>query len=157
MRKRIVSNDFAGRDQPEDQWLNVASLAQVEITSEEAGAEIELALGGQAADHGWRSATSGEQIIRLHFDQPQQVQRVALRFVEHETERTQEFVLRWSSDGQTYQDIVRQRWNFSPRGATEEREDYDVNLNGVRNLELRIVPDVTGGEARATLAHLRVL
>jgi hypothetical protein len=51
---------------------------------------------------------------------------------------------------------LRQQYNFSPPGATCEREDYDVNLNGVTALELRIVPDISHGSARASLAQLRV-
>ena len=36
-------------------------------------------------------------------------------FQEDEQERTQEFVLRWSPDGgQSYREIVRQQYNFSP-------------------------------------------
>ena len=39
---------------------------------------------------------SGAQTIRLIFDQPQKLKRISLVFEESETERTQEFVLRWS-------------------------------------------------------------
>jgi hypothetical protein len=35
-------------------------------------------------------------------------------------------------------------------------EDYNVDLVGVTVLELRIVPDISGGSARASLAQLRV-
>jgi hypothetical protein len=78
-------------------------------------------------------------------------------FHEDEQERTQEFVLRWSPDvGQSYQEIVRQQYNFSPPEAVSEVEDYDVDLDGVTALELKIVPDISGGSARAALAQLRV-
>ena len=61
-------------------------------------------------------------------------------FQEDEKERTQEFVLRWSPDGgQSYREIVRQQYNFSPPGASSEVEDYDVDLHGVTVLELKIV------------------
>jgi hypothetical protein len=42
-------------------------------------------------------------------------------------------------------EIVRQQWNFSPEGATAEREDYRVALTEVTILELSIIPDITGG------------
>src|SRR4030043_352705 len=42
------------------------------------------------------------------------------------------------------------------RGAAPEVEDYDVDLDAVTALELRIVPDISGGTARASLAQLRV-
>jgi len=35
-------------------------------------------------------------------------------------------------------------------------EDYDVDLDGVTALELRIVPDISGGRARASRAQLRL-
>ena len=78
-------------------------------------------------------------------------------FQEDEQERTQEFVLRWSPDGgQSYREIVRQQYNFSPPEAAREVEDYDVDLGGVTALELKIVPDISDGSARASLAQLRV-
>ena len=78
-------------------------------------------------------------------------------FQEDERERTQEFVLRWSPDGgQTYQEIVRQQYNFSPPGSAREVEDYAVDLKEVTALELKIVPDISGGSARASLAQLRL-
>ena len=64
---------------------------------------------------GWRASDSGTQTIRLIFDEPQRITRIALVFEETETERTQEFVLRWSPDGgRSFREIVRQQWNFSP-------------------------------------------
>jgi hypothetical protein len=72
-------------------------------------------------------------------------------------QRTQQFVLRWSSNGgRSYREIVRQQYNFSPPGTTREREDYAVDLDGVTTLELNIVPDISGGPARASLAQLRL-
>jgi hypothetical protein len=37
---------------------------------------------------------------------------------------------------------------------TAEREDYSVDLEGVTNLELTIIPEIADGPARATLAQL---
>src|SRR5215471_7678474 len=55
-----------------------------------------------------RAGGGGEQTIRLIFEPPQRIQRIWLRFVETETERTQEFTLRWrpETDGQA-REIVR--------------------------------------------------
>jgi hypothetical protein len=78
-------------------------------------------------------------------------------FQEPLTRCTQEFVLRWSSDGgHSYREIVRQQWNFSPPGTTRETEEYAVELDGVTTLELSIVPDKNGGEARAALMVFRL-
>ena len=96
------------------------------------------------------------QTIRLIFAHPQWLHRVRLSFVEPRIERTQEYILRWSADGgQSFQDIVRQQWNFSPNGATKETEDHHINLSEVTMLELTIVPDTTGGNAVASLEQLR--
>lgn len=79
------------------------------------------------------------------------------RFDEDSDSRTQEFVLRWSPDqGRSYRDVVRQQFTFSPPSTTREVEDYTVNLSQVIALELRIVPDIGGGAARASLTELRL-
>ena len=107
-------------------------------------------------ESGWRAAESGEQVIRLLFDEPLRIERI--RIVVHETEipRIQEFVLRWSPDGQNFRELVRQQYTFSPPHTSEEVEDFRVDLTGVSALELRIVPDISGGSARASLAELRL-
>ena len=63
--------------------------------------------------------------------------------------------MRWSPDGdQSYREIVRQQYNFSPLQVTHEVEEYDVDLDSVTALELRIKPDISGGSARAALTQL---
>jgi len=156
MRKRIIGCGSREVAAAEPGWLEIDLLAQVEITSEDADYPIESALI-PGAGPGWRAAQPGEQTIRLLFDKPQSLKRVHLMFHEGEQERTQEFVLRWSPDGgQSYREILRQQYNFSPPEAAREVEDYDVDLDGVTVLELKIVPDISGGRARASLAQLRV-
>ena len=51
---------------------------------------------------------------------------------------------------------MRQQWNFSPPGTIQELEDYGVDLLDVTVLELEIVPDKSGGEARASLESFRL-
>ena len=138
-----------------DGWLDVGRLARVEFTSEEAARPVEAALLTGAAA-GWRAAGPGGQTLRVVFDEPQSLKRIFLLFREEESPRTQEFVLSWAADGQPYREIVRQQFNFSPAGATREAEDFEVELDGVRALELRVVPDIAGGAARATLEQLRL-
>ena len=155
MRKRTVNDPPPGLLSAADGWLDVGRLAQVEITSEEAARPVEAALLPGAAA-GWRAAWPGEQTLRLRFDEPLSLRRIFLLFREEESARTQEFVLRWAADGQPGREIVRQQFNFSPGGATREAEDFRVELENVRALELRIVPDVSGSAARATLEQLRL-
>ena len=153
MRKRIINREVR---KEECNWLNLEPLAQVEISSEEVGYSIESALI-PGMGPGWRAGQPGEQTIRLLFDEPQRIRQIRLGFHEDEHERTQEFVLRWSpDDGQSYREIVRQQYNFNSPGATDEVEDYEVDLDGVTLLELRIVPDISGGSAPASLAQLRL-
>jgi hypothetical protein len=157
MRKNVTDRNAAASIElaADDRWLDIESLARVEVSSEESGRPVEDALVGTGGP-GWRAAAPGAQAIRLIFDQPQRVRRIALVFDDEAGARTQEFVLRWSPDGRSFRDIVRQQWNFSPGGASREIEDYRVDLAGVAAVELEIVPDVSGGAARASLAHWRL-
>ena len=156
MIKRIIGPDTKDISSAGEGWLNLDTLAQVEVTSEDAAHPVEMGLL-PLRESGWRAAQPGPQTVRLVFDQPQKIKQVHLQFHEHESARTQQFVLRWSSNGgRTYREIVRQQYNFNPPGTTDEREDYTVDLDGVTNLELSIVPDISGGPARASLAQLRL-
>jgi uncharacterized protein (DUF736 family) len=157
MRKRIVDPSRAQVSQRSEQhWLVLHEIATVEVTSEDPQFPIDSALGSNR-EAGWRASQSGEQLIRIIFDQPTSVRRIQLHFLEPELERTQEFTLRWSSaDGGTTKEIVRQQWNFSPAGSTSEVEDYQVSLEDASVLELAINPDLSRHEASATLAMWRL-
>ncbi len=156
MRKRVVSPVPKDSPLPDGKWLDLEHLAQVEVTSEDAAHPIESALVS-GAEAGWRAAQPGQQTIRLIFDRPQWLRRIWLLFIEPDVVRAQEFALSWSPDGgRSFKDIVRQQWNFSPPGAIREVEDYHVELSGVTQLELIIVPDQRGGDARASLAQWRL-
>ncbi|MBL3590940.1 MAG: carbohydrate-binding protein [gamma proteobacterium endosymbiont of Lamellibrachia anaximandri] len=156
MRKRIITSVQQETLSPDLNWLNLEGLAEVEITSEDVSHPIESALlPGRAS--GWRAAGPGKQTIRLLFADPQSLRQIWLNFVETRIERTQEYVLRWSPDGgQSFQEIVRQQWNFSPQAATSETEEHLVELPAVTVLELTIIPDISGGDAIASLAQLRL-
>jgi hypothetical protein len=156
MRKRLITQIPQHVLPLDEGWLNLDGAAVVEVTSEDKEYPVEAALiSGEM--RGWRAADSGAQTIRLIFDDPQSLRRIVLVFEETETERTQEFVLRWSGDsGGSFQEIVRQQWNFSPPNSMREVEEYQVDLSGVKVLELVIVPDIRGGVARVSLKTLRV-
>jgi len=156
MRKRMIAHGPGAVAAAEPGWLDLEHLAEVEITSEDVDHPIESALI-PGTSLGWRAAEPGEQTIRLWFDKPLRLKRIQLMFQEGEQERTQEFVLRWSPDGgQSYREIVRQQYNFSPPETVREIEDYDVDLDALTALELRIMPDISGGSARASLAQMRL-
>src|SRR6266480_2767328 len=143
MRKRISSQPQRERPSENTGWLDLEALARVEVTSEDAAHPIESALLPVGAK-GWSAESPGEQTIRLLFREEKEA-------------RTQEFVLRWSptADGSS-RDIVRQQYHFSPSGATEEIEEYRVELEDVVALEVTIVPNISGGDAYASLAELRL-
>lgn len=154
MKKRMIST-LPPREEPTSEWLSLTDKVDVEITSEEETHPIEAALGVEDGE-GWRAATSGEQIIRLTFKRPCPVRQIRVVFAEHERARTQEFVLRVATPEAGWREVARQQFNFSPGGATREIEDYQVNLPAAIALELIIVPDISGGEPRASLQQLRV-
>jgi hypothetical protein len=157
MRKRLIPPTPQDTPAPNGEWLDLESAAVVEVTSEEKGYPVESALVSDETE-GWRAADSGTQTIRLVFDVPQRIRRIWVVFEETETERTQEFVLRWFSDGgHSFREIVRQQWNFSPPETIREIEDYQVELSDVTVLELVIAPDKSrGAAARASFKSLRL-
>jgi len=156
MRKRIISPELGRPTTTQEAWLDLNKIASVELTSEDPVFPIESALSS-GDNQGWRAAEAGVQTIRLVFDQPQSLRRISLVFEETEIKRTQEFTLSWSPDrGNSFQEIVRQQWNFSLPDATRETENYAVQLSKVTFLDLTIEPDKENRKARASLRSLRV-
>lgn len=156
MRKRILGAEKHITANQDQGWLDLEQIAEVEISSEDSANPIESAL---LADQkgGWRAADTGTQIIRLRFVPPQNIRRICLHFIETATERTQEYTIRYCSGSRpSFQEIVRQQWNFSPEGSTSEIEDLSVELSEVSLFELTINPDINNATAFASLAQLRL-
>ena len=157
MRKRLIHHPRDDVSSSSSSWLDIEQLAQVEITSEDPAWPIESALipGTQP---GWRAAHPGAQMIRLVFDAPQALHLLHLVFSEVQHERTQEFVVQVAADGgQSFREIVRQQYHFSPPGTICEVEDYHMHVEGVTALAIHIVPDIQGGKAHASLRELRLM
>jgi hypothetical protein len=155
VRKSIIPP--GGQDEPAGvvAWMDLDKVARVEVTSEDPDHPIEAGLlPGRGP--GWRASRSGPQTIRLVFDGSRHVRRIRLRFVADAVARTQEFVLRWVNEASESREVVRQQWNFSPSGSTRESEDYRVDLEAVRSLEITIRPDLTHQRAVASIARLRL-
>jgi len=154
MRKRIdpaISNPSA---LDEKHWMDLESVAEIEITSESEAHPIEAALLPEKGSE-WRASQPGMQTLRILFDEPQELRHIHLVFTEEHRPRTQEFVLRWSrGDHQPLEQIVRQQYNFTP--PSREVEDYTVELNGVKRLEMEINPSIGHSDLYASLAELRV-
>ena len=155
MRKRLISPIRKTAIIEDRDWLELDQTAVVEVTSEAEGYPVEGALLRDG--RGWRAELPGTQTIRLVFDRPQSIHLVRLVFQEEDSARTQEFVLRWLPSGAgAWQEIVRQQWNFSPPNTGEECEEYKVALSSAAALELSVTPDISQGEARASLQRLQV-
>jgi len=156
VRKRIIDPDVAVTARDSSDWLDLESLATIEISSEDPSYPIEAALRHNPG-MGWRAGRPGTQVVRVVFDRPQELRRIRLVFVEEVHQRTQEFVLRWSNDGgRSYNDLLRQQYTFSPPGTVEQVEAYQVALAGVTVLELQIIPEIGGRPLFASLASLRI-
>ena len=134
--------------QPQDKWLDLNKIAQIEITSEDSAHPIEDALV-PGTEFGWKAAQSGDQMLRIRFYEPQSLKHIRLVFNENNYERTHEFLLCWSVNGIDFHDILRQQYHLSP--PMTEVEEFDVDLEGVKTLELKITPDISGGAAIASL------
>jgi len=152
MRKRFIEQEVKAQKTEHD-WLNLVRIAQAELSSEDEAHPFENAL--EPGGNGWLAAEAGKQTLRLFFDKPQKLSHIRLTFYENTQERTQEFLLRWYADDQGH-DIARQQYNFSSPNSTLEVEDFKLDLQNVSALELCITPNISGGEARASLAEWQV-
>src|ERR1700722_12307304 len=130
MRKEIVGQKTVAAEAVGGEWLDLTSIARVQITSEDPAFPIENALTTNPTlnELGWRAASPGVQTITVLFDVPQSIRRIVVHFFERNLERSQEFLLRYSSAKETDREIVRQQWGFSPNGSTQEAEDYAVEM-----------------------------
>jgi hypothetical protein len=152
MRKKIIVQSRNGMS--EGEWFDLETMASVEISSEDADHPIESAI--RSGSKGWRAAEGGEQVVRFVFDKTQRVRRIRLVFQEEQQERTQEFSIAWSAeDDVSPREIVRQQYNFSPPHNIREVEDYHVDLDGVKAIEVRLRPDISGKDARASLGLIQ--
>jgi len=137
--------------------IDIVATATVLVTSEAAKYPIDNIFNdrrGPGANR-WVAAEPGEQMLILAFDTPQTIQRITLEIEEHEVSRTQELQVAVSHDsGQTYRELLRQEYHFSPPGTTFEHEEWAVMTEGVTHLRLWIKPDKGGKPCRATLTTL---
>lgn len=156
MQKRIIADDPSTAKTAASDWLDLETLAEVEVSSENPDYPIEAALL-PGLSQGWQAGLPGKQTIRLLFKQPQNIKSLRLEFSETSACRTQEYALRLSQDNNaSFHDIVRQRWNFSPDGSTAELETHCLDVSGVTAIELNINPDLNEQSVFATLKQLRI-
>ena len=142
---------------PQSGAKDIAAIATVWVTSEAADAPIDHVFDQHFGPGGsrWVAAGPGEQRLILAFDTPQTLRTISLEVEEPEVSRTQVLHVSVSCDGgQTYQELRRQEYTFSPPGTTFEREEWAVTVEGATHLQLVITPDKEGAPCRATLMSL---
>jgi len=156
LRKHIVKVP-PNHPGPEPGEMDIAATATVLVTFEDSAHPIEHVFDTRRGPGGsrWVAAEPGEQTLILAFDTPQIIHQTIVEVEEPEVSRTQELRLSVSHDGgQTYRELRRQEYNFSPPGTTFEREAWTVLADQVTHLQLWMKPDKGGKPCRATLTAL---
>lgn len=137
--------------------LNITASACIVVTSESRDHPVQNAFDGHRGPGGseWIAEGPGEQAIVLVFDSPQTIRRILFEVEEEELARSQEVRLLISrNNGSTFDDLLRQGFNFSPPGTVFEREQWEVDIQEVTDFQVRIVPDTQGRSCRARLTAL---
>ena len=158
LRKRIIKrvrwHNSSGMSQ-----LDILSVATILVTSEAAAHPVDHIFDDQRGPGAsrWLAADPGEQGVILEFDTPQTIRRVTLEVEEPEVSRSQEVSVSISSDGgNTYRELIRQEYNFSPPGTAFERENWTLFADGITHFRLWITPDKGGKPCRATVTSLQL-
>lgn len=155
LRKRIVNT--VPTAQHNNAALDIAAVATVIVTSEDPAHPIDNVFDNhdEPGAHRWVAADTGEQYLILDFDKRQTIRQITLVIDETAVQRSQELTISISSDGgRTYQELIRQEYNFSPPGTTRERETWSVSAESISHLCLQIKPDKGGKPSHATLTSL---
>jgi hypothetical protein len=137
--------------------ISIADTATVLVTSELPDHPIDHICDGQGGPGStrWIAEQSGDQTVVLAFDTARNIDTVSLEIEEREVSRTQELTLATSRDGgQTYREVLRQEFNFSPSGTTFEHEEWRLAAEGITNLRVWIRPDKGGKPCRASMTSL---
>jgi hypothetical protein len=157
MRKHTLTPAREGATGSGAEGIDIRAVATASLTSEADDHPIENAFDGRRGPGAtrWLAAEPGPQTLVLDFDAPQSLRRVELEVEEPAVPRTQELSL-WASvgGGESYRELVRQEYTFSPPGTTFERESWSVFVDGMTQLKLEIVPDKSGRPCRASLTAL---
>jgi hypothetical protein len=156
LRKQILT-EWPMSSTPRTGEKEIAAIATVWVTSEAIDNPIDNAVDNRRGPGGsrWVAAEPGEQRLILAFDQPQTLRTITVEIEEPAVSRTQELQVAVSTDsGQTFQELRRQEYTFSPPGTTFEREEWTITVDGVTHLQIVIIPDKGGKPCRATLTTL---
>lgn len=159
MRKRLMSeqvSDCAGGQGR----IDIAGLASFRFSSEDPKHPLDHLIDGCCGRGAtrWAGAQADTtECIELEFEPAQEISRLIYEVEESGVERTQQVRVEISTDqGRIYRQVLAQDYNFSPCGATFQREEIDLNARPITNVKLTIVPN-KGGSGVATLTSLQLL
>ena len=159
LRKRPLETDAATNARAAGE-IDIAGCGTIAYSSEDPAHPVEHMLDGRSGPGAtrWISARpdTTEHIV-IEFDRPETISRLVYEVEETMRERTQEEVrVEVSEDGgRSYRQILVQEYNFSPGGATYQREEQRFNLRQVTHLRLTIFPNKSGS-GTATVTALRL-
>lgn len=137
--------------------ISIPDTATILVTSERADHPIDCICDGQRGPGStrWIAEQPGDQTVVLAFDTAQNIHIVGLEIEERDVNRTQELTLATSRDGgQTYREVLRQEFNFSPSGTTFQHEEWRVAAEGITHLRVWIRPDKGGNPCHASMTSL---
>ena len=157
LRKHIIPADAPSAPRSGGSEIEIPAVATILLTSEAPEYPIDHVFDRRRGPGGtrWVAAEPGEQTIILAFDAPQTIQQIVVEIEETDVVRTNDLQLALSGDGgQSYREVLRQEYTFSPPGTTFEREEWVIRSRGVTHLRLRIKPHKSGNASRATLTSL---
>ncbi len=158
LRKRPLATDTGAAPRAAGE-IDIAACATIAYSSEDPAHPVENLLDERSGPGGtrWTSARPDTiERILVEFDRPQTISRLVYEVEETMRDRTQEVRVEVSDDGgREYRQILVQEYNFSPRGATFQREEQRFDLHRVTHLRLTIVPN-KNGSGTASLTTLRL-
>jgi len=147
LRKLLIGElTSKGSSDPEaENELDLRACARVHFSSEHPEHPIDHLFDGTSGEGATRwvgGRRDRAETILLVFDEPRDIARCAFEAEERELVRTQEVCAEYMvENGDTYQQCFIQEFNFSPAGATYQRELITVNLRSVSRLRLTVLAD----------------
>jgi F5/8 type C domain len=155
VRKRLLDG-LTARGETAAGEIDIAGSATLLYSSEQPTAPVEHLVDGRP-DRRWIAARADTtETIVVEFERPEAISRLVYEVAEAEQERTQEVRIAISEDGgRSWRQIFVQEYNFSPGGATLERQDLRFERRLATHLRLTIVPNKRGSGV-ATLTMLRL-
>jgi hypothetical protein len=158
MLRKLILNDRSAAGAPRTDVKDIPALATVLVTSEAPEHPVDHLFDTSGGPGGtrWIAGADGEQTVVLAFDAPQSIRAIGIEAEEPSASRTNVLTVSLSADGgRTYQERIRQEFNFSP-GTTFEREEWTVPAERISHVRVVIRPDKGNAPHRATLTSLTV-